>query len=909
MALSRYLVKTKYTYEKIRQTDYSYKNEFVRTQNIIYGRYMYKSYDEIFSGIASNKKSIAFDISSEISKKFSEYTGIKLTCDGQTTNGLIKISFFNGDESFSSVCNVNEALSPIGACFYLKNMSFLPTRAVIECSDDEVRNITVSFLDVLNYLGEWGGQANFYKAHGCEIKDNNGAVDISLCGNGYIETPMFPDSSDTVYNMLMPRRNTVFAVITSEPNVKSARVSYITTTHGEYSDDASLSLPLISDGLPHAYYFNLSATKNCDGRLLQLRFEFEGEGNVTLNRYSFEEEKPVFNSGAVINSCIASKEDSRIYVKGSLKDDVCDGEVCLYMTVMSDENYESIEGKTFIGAVNAKKNFEFSFDLYDDKTSRIMYQFLLFLKRGDEYIRLTDRFYCENYEVFKDNPYSFELPNFEVSVLDFGAYGDAYHNDTDAIQNALNYVYKNGGGKVIIPGSSSVYGRRYIVTNLLIRSNTELHFEDGAVLWQSQVREDYPYEVVYGHDAYIPGVNWTHNMHVSHLPLLQVANSHHVKVTGHGKLRGMDIGSEEGVDMKMRFSTGCVDRIHIIMLGFFGAEYVECRDFEIVRCNNYHSAFYHCEKVYCANLKYHEAKCLSGDGFGLIAGTHDVLVNRCFFQSNDDCIVLTSVANDPRGILWWTNAEDIHSGPYDITACYSYLNAGTGKSIAFITWGTNDKIQEKTEICGIRVYGNYIIATNPIGAWHDNPYNGRVPFDNMEMDDYSPVRDVRILHNRYEGNCTLGPIRPTDFISDCGINSSSDFENGDFTLGGLANWTAMRNASDESVKTVIYANKEKGCIDCFEFGDVSLCEGLYLTCGEYIFDFELMTGVGGALMFAKNMENDEEIFNFHVESVAPKMFSCVINVERDGNYYVGVKNFGSFSENFAIIDKCKLTKK
>ena len=144
---------------------------------------------------------------------------------------------------------------------------------------------------------------------------------------------------------------------------------------------------------------------------------------------------------------------------------------------------------------------------------------------------------------------------------------------------------------------------------------------------------------------------------------------------------------------------------------------------------------------------------------------------------------------------------------------------------------------------------NYLTSVNPVGTWPDNPYNGKQPFDNSETDDYSPVKDVRIVGNRYAGNCTLGPIRATNVLTDCGVCSTSDFRNGDFTLGGMANWTMWRNDAPDSVGTVIYADKEKGRICHFERGDVAAAQGLRLEAGQHIFRCELLTGAGGAELF------------------------------------------------------------
>lgn len=115
-------------------------------------------------------------------------------------------------------------------------------------------------------------------------------------------------------------------------------------------------------------------------------------------------------------------------------------------------------------------------------------------------------------------------------------------DDTDAIQSAIDTVWKRAAAPSL-PGTeeeeneqTKFYGRRYRITNLLLRSRVELHFEKGAVLWQSPVYRDYKYAPVYGHDMAVPNVNWTHCLHVANLPTIQCANSEYVKITGFGKI-------------------------------------------------------------------------------------------------------------------------------------------------------------------------------------------------------------------------------------------------------------------------------------------------------------------------------------------------------------------------------------
>ena len=111
--------------------------------------------------------------------------------------------------------------------------------------------------------------------------------------------------------------------------------------------------------------------------------------------------------------------------------------------------------------------------------------------------------------------------------------------------------------------------------------------------------------------------------------------------------------------------------------------------------------------------------------------------------------------------------------------------------------GTDNPDLSKNEIKNINVYDNVL---NWIGTWPDNPYYGKEAFDNTETDDYSPVKQVRILNNKILATPDLGPIQATDLVTDTNLHSSEQFQNGDFERGdalhpewisGLSNWTVQ----------------------------------------------------------------------------------------------------------------------
>lgn len=921
--MSRYLVKNKYTYEKVRQIDYTYApDNWVMSQNLENGRFIYEAAETITTlTLTTNAAPVEIELTPEQGKRFDQVSGFMIS--QKKGEGLLcRVTLWGSEgQSFCSVVYMTERPRLLSTL----KMDFTPVRMTLEtkpfdpCWDVPEMEVSISYGYVLNTLGEVGGQSHFYEVDGGTLTDCGGAMVLGLNGDTRVTSPVFPDHSDSVYNMVMPLRNTVFMVITNKSTAKLAVLTWATSTH-PWGKNGSIGVELAQDGEPHAYYFNLSRVPEfCDGRMAQFTLSAEGEGEIIIHRYTFEQEKPIREVGCKVLSLTADPVSETITLKVNLLGTealaaYAGGKMGLYTTTMADE-LDTPAGKRLVGECVIPEGGvgEVTIEnvaLRDEYTTLLPYQFAVFAEAdGQAPLWLCDRFYIDNYEDFDKTPYPFDLPELTVSVTDFGAKGDAIHDDTEAIQAAIDHVAKAGGGQILIPGSDDFYGRRYIVTNLLLRSNIDLHFEKGAILWQSQLKEDYPYEVTYGHDGVIPGINWTHNLHVSNLPLIQAANIHHFKVTGQGTIRMMDTGSVEGVGMP-GYATGCPDRIHCIPLGFFHVDHCEIKDFEVVRSNNYHSSFGHSQYLYIANVRLHEVKCVSGDGFG-VGGSQHVMVNRCFFQSNDDGIVMSCHYTDPRGILWWTNMEGEDNGCRDVTTVHSYVNSGGGKALAFITWGTSDPNQELEEIDGVYAYDNFLTSVNPVGTWPDNPYNGRQPFDNCETDDYSPVKNVRIFRNRYIGNCTLGPIACTNVLTDCGVHSTNQFRNGDFTLGGMANWTYFRNGNPDCIDTVIYADKEKGRITHFEAGEVAAAQGLHILAGQHTVTAELFTGDEGATLYVSRIRTGEIIAEQNFICLRPATVTLSFTLSADDceeeDVFIGFRSVGSDPENFAIFDKCVLT--
>ncbi|MBS2099690.1 glycoside hydrolase family 28 protein [Carboxylicivirga linearis] len=78
------------------------------------------------------------------------------------------------------------------------------------------------------------------------------------------------------------------------------------------------------------------------------------------------------------------------------------------------------------------------------------------------------------------------FPDYSVSILDFGAVSDGYTDNSKAFFDAIYAVAGKGGGKVIVPRGIFVTGP------IVLKSNINLHVEEGAVIRFSRNFDDYP---------------------------------------------------------------------------------------------------------------------------------------------------------------------------------------------------------------------------------------------------------------------------------------------------------------------------------------------------------------------------------------------------------------------------------
>lgn len=111
-------------------------------------------------------------------------------------------------------------------------------------------------------------------------------------------------------------------------------------------------------------------------------------------------------------------------------------------------------------------------------------------------------------------------------VRDFGACGDGVTKDTRFIQEAIDSCSASGGGVVVVsPGT-------YLVGTIWLKSGTELHLENGAVLLGSGDLADYNAEDAFEQNCRSPSEGW------SGKHLLIAHEVENVAITGEGAIDG-----------------------------------------------------------------------------------------------------------------------------------------------------------------------------------------------------------------------------------------------------------------------------------------------------------------------------------------------------------------------------------
>ena len=258
------------------------------------------------------------------------------------------------------------------------------------------------------------------------------------------------------------------------------------------------------------------------------------------------------------------------------------------------------------------------------------------------------------------------FPDRTFLVTDYYRAGDTLY--TEAINNAIVACSTQGGGKVVVPKGE------FKTAAIHMRSNVNLHLEEGAVLRFTTDRRLYPIVLtrIEGIDCY--------NLS----PLIYAYGEKNIAVTGKGLLDGqatfdnwlhpdwlwkitlpdgtegkekdlLNRALEQQWPMEKRVFEGKYG-MRPQMINFYKCKNILLEDFEINR-----SPFWLIHPLMSENITLRRLKLVShgynNDGCDP-ESCHNVLIEDCFFDTGDDCIAIKS-GKDDDGRRWMIPSENI----------------------------------------------------------------------------------------------------------------------------------------------------------------------------------------------------------------------------------------------------------
>lgn len=275
-----------------------------------------------------------------------------------------------------------------------------------------------------------------------------------------------------------------------------------------------------------------------------------------------------------------------------------------------------------------------------------------------------------------------------LNVREFGAVGDGVAKDTVPIQLTIERCSMLGGGEVIVPAGN------YLSGALFLRSNVKLHIADGALLSGSPDMADYP----------LAEVRWEGRWVEGYSALLSAVECSDVAIVGPGKI----VGSPAVVGRVERKTTFRLPAL---------IEFTNCRNVQVENCQTKNYGMWSIHPTYCENISFRNVAVESGaDGID-VDSCKQVTIERCDFNTTDDCISLKS-GRGAEGLSIGRPTEDVFISNCTFTdvrwACIGIGSETSG--------GIRNVHVQHCKCLGARTFAIYIKSSVERGAFVEDIY-------------------------------------------------------------------------------------------------------------------------------------------------------------------------------------------
>ena len=207
------------------------------------------------------------------------------------------------------------------------------------------------------------------------------------------------------------------------------------------------------------------------------------------------------------------------------------------------------------------------------------------------------------------------------NITEYGAVSDTTRLSTSAIQKAIDECSMAGGGKVVVPTGEFKTG------SIILRSNVNLHLDDGATLYGSTDIADYK-PVTSNYVSLRTGIPT--------IQLIYADSVENVSITGHGTIDGRGKAFP-----KLSWNDEGITRPHLLRV-------IRGRDITVsgITLRNSGCWMQHylaCDRLRIDGITVNNRNNYNNDALDL-DGCHDVTVSNMIADSDDDAITLKSTS-------------------------------------------------------------------------------------------------------------------------------------------------------------------------------------------------------------------------------------------------------------------------